>query len=245
MAKISGLSQKFYLVQTGANGVGSDISGDVGSIDTCVLTQADINDTGIDKTYMERLSGLQDANLSYTGFFNIASGGGFAVAKPLVGTDGAAIWATSSAEGADAYCVEGLIDTFPVNRANNGSLTLKPKILVDAGVAGWGRIAMNATDTSGTTHANIDGGASSSFGCAIFAILLGFTGTSVTLALQDSADDSSFAALSPALSLTFTGSGTGFAYAATTTTATLRQYFHIVTSGTFSSAQVVAAVIRY
>lgn len=241
MAKISGLGERFYLVQTGANGVGLDISGDVGSIDGCNTTLADMDDTGIDKSYHERLAGLVDADLSYTGFFNPTTS--FPLAKGLVGLDGAAIWATSAAEGAACFAMQGLIDTFPINRSNAGALTIKPKLISDAGVFGWGFVGMNATDTTPSTHATMDDGVQSTAGATLFAILLGFTGTSVTLTVKDSADNVTFTAVT-GLTVTFTGAGTGFAVASTADTATLREYVQIATTGTFSSAQVVAAVLR-
>lgn len=243
MAKISGLSEKFYLVQTGANGVGIDCSGDIGSIDSASLTMADIDATGIDKTYHERLPGLVDAQLGYTAHFNPATGASFPLERVLMGADGAAIWIAGSAIGSAAYAIQGLNDTLPVARSGAGQLTVKPRFLSDAGVAGWGFVLLNNTDTTGATHTAVDDGASSAFGAGLFVILLGLTGTNVTVTVEDSSDNVTFAAVT-GLTVTFTGSTTGYAYVETSGTATINRYVHVVTSGTFTSAQAVAVLLR-
>jgi hypothetical protein len=75
----------------------------------------------------------------------------------------------------------------------------------------------------------------SASGAQAYLQVTSFTGTSVTVAVQDSADNSTFAAVT---GLTFTAVTAAPAWQrlATAGTATLRRYVRVVTTGTFSSA---------
>jgi hypothetical protein len=80
-------------------------------------------------------------------------------------------------------------------------------------------------------------------GAQAYLQVTGFTGTSVTVAVQDSADNSTFAAVT---GLTFTAVTAAPAWArlATTGNATLRRYVRVVTTGTFSSATFAVVLDR-
>lgn len=75
----------------------------------------------------------------------------------------------------------------------------------------------------------------SAFGAQAYLQVTGFTGTSVTVAVQDSADNSTFTAVT---GLTFTAVTAAPAWQrlATAGNATLRRYVRVATTGTFSSA---------
>lgn len=75
----------------------------------------------------------------------------------------------------------------------------------------------------------------SAWGAQAYLQVTGFTGTSVTVAVQDSADNSSWAAVT---GLTFTAVTAAPAWQrlATAGSATLRRYVRAVTTGTFTSA---------
>jgi hypothetical protein len=80
-------------------------------------------------------------------------------------------------------------------------------------------------------------------GAQAYLQLTGFTGTSVTVAVQDSADNSTFTAVT---GLTFTAVTAAPAWQrlATAGNATLRRYVRAVTSGTFSSATFAVVLDR-
>ncbi len=246
ISKISGLGERLWLGNAAATGgVAFDISGDVGAIDTAEISMADIDATGIDKSYHERLVGLIDAKFGYTGFFNAGPGRNFTLLQSLVGGDAAAIWALGAAEGSLCYAIQGILTSFPVTRAANGSDTIKPTVEVDQGFAGFGVLGMNATpDTTPSSHTAINDGRASALGVTLFAELIALTGTDVTLTLFDSADGITFAAVSPAVAVTFTGTTAGYAVAASTLTAAVRQYVELRTTGTFTSATVIAGILR-
>lgn len=83
----------------------------------------------------------------------------------------------------------------------------------------------------------------SAFGAQAYLQVTGFTGTSVTAAVQDSADNATFAAVT---GLTFAAVTAAPAWQrlATAGNATLRRYVRVVTTGTFSSATFSCMVNR-
>lgn len=83
----------------------------------------------------------------------------------------------------------------------------------------------------------------SAFGAQAYLQVTGFAGTSVTVAVQDSADNSTFTAVT---GLTFTAVTAAPAWQrlATAGNATVRRYLRIATTGTFSNAVFAVALTR-
>lgn len=81
------------------------------------------------------------------------------------------------------------------------------------------------------------------FGAQAYLQVTQFAGTSVTVAVQDSADNASFTAVT---GLTFTAvtAAPAFQRLATANSATVRRYLRVATSGTFSSATFAVALNR-
>ncbi|HEY6494943.1 MAG TPA: hypothetical protein VIZ43_16840 [Trebonia sp.] len=81
------------------------------------------------------------------------------------------------------------------------------------------------------------------FGAQAYLQVTAFAGTSVTVAVQDSADNSSFAAVT---GLTFTAvtAAPNTQRLATANTATLRRYVRVATTGTFTSASFAVMLNR-
>ncbi|NUS54143.1 MAG: hypothetical protein HOV66_04675, partial [Streptomycetaceae bacterium] len=132
-------------------------------------------------------------------------------------------------------------------RAANGALTFA----IDAQSNGygleWGRLltAGLRTDTAATNGTGVDGTAQTAFGAQAYLQVTAFTGTDVTVKIQDSADNASFADVA------------GFAFSATTAAhttqriatsnaATIRRYLRAVTttSGGFTSVTFSVMVCR-
>ncbi len=158
MAKRAGLGQRLYAVQIGG-GPAYDFSGDVGSIDSASSMFGVLDDTGIDKSAMERLAGLGDGALAFTSFHNNAVGGAHAVLSVLNGLAVRSMWLGSAVEGELlAYVINGIQDAYPGTRAANGALTYKPAVKgYNGDFPDWGVNVANATDASGTiNHAAVD-----------------------------------------------------------------------------------------
>lgn len=88
------------------------------------------------------------------------------------------------------------------------------------------------TDTTATNGSSLDGGAATTFGAQMWLQMFAFTGTSVTIKIQDSADNSAWLDLSGA---TF-GAISAIGAARVAIAGTVRRYTRVVTTGTFSNA---------
>lgn len=229
MAKQSGLGQRFYIG-------GYDLSGDTGSASRIGGGPMPSECTGIDKSAYERFGLLRTGSIEWSSWFNPT--GAHPALSALPYTDVHLTWLTGTTQGDAAYSqVSKTVDYAPT-RAADGSMTIACVGLSNAYGGEWGQTltAGLRTDTTATSPATgLDTLASTSFGGQAYLQVTAFTGTSVTVAIQDSADNSTFAAVS------------GFSFAAVSAapaserlqlgaTATLRRYVRVVTTGTFTEA---------
>jgi hypothetical protein len=102
-------------------------------------------------------------------------------------------------------------------------------------------------DTTATNSTAVDYGAAAasvSFGWTAYLHVFAFTGTSVTVTLQDSADNSSFTALTGGAFTAATGR-TKQQLISSSATATVRRYVRVATSGTFTNADFAVNFVRY
>jgi hypothetical protein len=103
------------------------------------------------------------------------------------------------------------------------------------------------TDTAATTGTGIDTAASASFGGqAYLQVFAPFTGTDVTVKIQDSADNATFADVAGFSFTQITGGAPSAERIALGNTATLRRYLRAttVTTGGFSSLAFSVNVIK-
>lgn len=131
--------------------------------------------------------------------------------------------------------------------------------LVPPAGAVWGRICAEVVSTGGAsevhylddvtlsngTLASVNNGASSAFGMQAYLQDFGFaqaTGSDVTISLQDSADNVTFAALTGGGFTQITTSAVGTQRIATANTATVRQYVEVALATTGGYGQVSFAV---
>lgn len=120
MAKISGLSMAMTLQDSGA--VARTISNDVGDL-TSTISFGMQDDTGIDKSAIERLALLLDWKLSVKGFHNNTATTGI---HPVVSTGQTTARQTviTFPGGAGAtLTATGLIDSYAITRAQSAALT--------------------------------------------------------------------------------------------------------------------------
>jgi hypothetical protein len=239
MAKQSGLGDNFYVG-------GVNLSGDVASLESISLSRATINVTGIDKSANERIHGIKDGGFEFTSFFNPAAGQSFPVLKALPTTDVVCSYFRGTTIGNPAAsCVAKQIN-YDGQRSDSGEMTFKSAVMGNGYGLEWGRMLTDGirTDTTATSPATgIDTLASASFGGQAYLHVFAFTGTSVTVKIQDSADNSSFADISP--SLVFVAATTvGAQRISVANTTTIRRYVRVITSGTFSNAQFAVNFVK-
>lgn len=234
MAKQSGLGDALIVG-------GNLISGDINAVDKIAGGPTAELFTGIDKSAVERQGLLKDGSIDFTAFYNdTASTGAHAVLKPLPLTDTLVTYLRGTTLGGQAACLTAKQVNYDPTRAANGMLTFKVSSVGDGFGLEWGLqlTAGMRTDTVATNGTGLDYGAVSTlFGMQAYLQITSVVGTSVTVKIQDSADNVTFADVT---GLAFTavtpGAAPTFQRLATANNATIRRYTRAITTGTFSSA---------
>jgi hypothetical protein len=237
MAKQSGLGDRLFVS-------GYDYSGDIGSVQSVRGGPAAMDVTGIDKSGFERIGGTRDGGLDFTAWFNDAAGQSHARLSLLPTTDQIVTYFRGTVIGSPAAsCVAKQVN-YDGTRAQDGALTHVVNAVANGYGVEWGLqlTAGKRTDTTATSPATgLDGAASSSNGGQAYLHVFSFAGTSVTVTLQDSADNSNFAAIGGGVSFT---AATGITSERIAFTGTLRRYVRAITTGTFTSAVFAVQLTR-
>lgn len=244
MAKQSGLGDQLYID-------GVNVSGDIGSISKINGGPKALDYTGIDKLGFERLGGERDGGLGFSAWFNPGLTPAEHVTLKTLPTADRVVsyFRGSTLGGACASCVAKQIN-YDGKRPADGSFSFEVEALANAFGLEWGYqltpgIRADTTATNGTgVDMTYDAVVSWAFGWQAYLQVFSFTGTSVTIQLQDSADNVSFANL-----------GSGGAFTAVTAvgaqrlqapgaTDTVRRYARVITSGTFSQCSFAVQFVR-
>lgn len=244
MAKQGGMGDRLYVD-------GFNISGDVGSVSSIHGGPAPGDVTAIDKSAFERIGLLFDGGISFNSFFNpenvATPKGAFQVLKTLPLADRIVTYNAGAVLGNPAAsCISKQVN-YDGTRGADASLSFATDAQANAYGCIWGEqlTAGPRTDTTATNGTAIDFGAVSTlFGAYVFLHVFAVTGTSVTVTVQDSADNATFL---PVTGLAFTavvGGANGAQFLATSPTATIRRYVRVVTTGTFSNAQFAVNFVR-
>jgi hypothetical protein len=234
--KQSGLGQRFYVG-------GFDLSGDTGSASRIGGGQSPIELTGIDKFAYERVGGLRTGSIEWSSWFNPTNAHLALSALPFA--DVALTWLTSTTLGDPAAsCTVKQIDYAPT-RGQDGSMAIAVVGMSNGFGLEWGQslTAGLRTDTTATNGTGVDTLASASFGGQAYLQVTAFTGTSVVIKIQDSADNATFADVT-SFAFTTVATAPTSERLALTATATLRRYLRVITTGTFSSVSFVVNVVK-
>lgn len=241
MAKQSGLGDNFYIAEF-------NVSGDINSLGGISAPTATLESTAIDKYGMERLYAHRDGHVEGTSYFNPSAGKAHAAFSTLPRTDRVVTYARGTTLGNPAFSMVAKQIDYNGTRADDGSFTFNFTADANSFGADWGRLltAGPRTDTAATNGSSVDfGTGSTSFGLQMYVHLFAFTGTSVTIKLQESSDN---AVGDPFADVT--GATTGALSSAqavrvqTARNLTVERYLRVVTTGTFSNAQFVVVVNR-
>jgi hypothetical protein len=239
MSKQTGLGDNFFVA-------GVDLSGDTRELGKVGGGNEPIETTGINKSAKERLGGHRDGGIDWTSYYNpAASAAAHATLKGLPTADVIVTYCRGTSLGSPAACCVAKQLNYDGSRDNSGEFTLEVSSVANAYGLEWGDqlTAGKRTDTAATNGTGLDTTASLSFGAqAYLHVFTGFTGTSVTVKVQDSADNVTFADIT---GLTFTAAtGVTSERLATTNTATIRRYVRAITTGTFSSATFSVVLVK-
>ncbi|TDC63878.1 hypothetical protein E1258_09540 [Micromonospora sp. KC207] len=242
MTKSSGLGARLYVA-------GSDLSGDVGSLSRIGGGPAPRDVTGINKSAYERIGGLRDGGIDYQAWFNPAVGAAHDVLSALPRTDQVTTYCHRATIGSPAACCVAKQIGYDPTRAADGSLTVAVQTQANGYGLEWGTLATAATrtDTAATNGASIDLGAAGSFGLQAYLHVLAFTGTDVTIKLQQSSDDGGGDAFADVTGGGFTQVTGGAPLAERIQTArgqAVERYLRVVTTttGGFTSLEFVVVV---
>lgn len=241
MAKQTGLGDQLFIG-------GFDIGGDVSAIGSLSTPRETLPSTGITKSANERLFGKRDGMAEFTTYFNKASGQQHLALRGLPRTDVHVMYLRGTTLGDESIGMVGKQLNYDPTRGDDGSLTFGVYVQANAFGLDWCRqlTAGRRTDTTATNGASIDTLASAAFGFQAYLQVFSVTGTSVTVTLEDSADNVSFAAITAGAftAVTSAAAPTAQRIQSTSDTATVRRYIRAVTSGTFSDAQFAVSVCK-
>ena len=247
MAGSSGLGANAYIG-------GYDLSGDIGSVPSVGGGPAALEVTAINSSAVERVYGLRDGQLQFNSWFNPAVAQQHAVFSPLPSTDVVAqvAFRASSSFAIGDECVQliGKQINYQPSRQADGSLAFTIDMHANGYGLEWGNLltAGKRTDSAATNGSSWDdlAGAptSTAFGMSAYVQLFSFSGTSVTITVQDSADNVSFAGITGLATSALTAAPAAVRLA-TSSTATIRRYLRVATTGTFSNAVFVVSVTRH
>jgi hypothetical protein len=234
VAKQSGLGDALHIA-------GFNASGDIQQLQQIGGGPALLNFTGIDKSAYERKGGLRDGRFEMTTFFNHDSVTPATHEKlsALPRTDVVLTYCRGTALGDPAASLVGKQVNYDPSRADDGMLTFGVSAQANGYGIAWGRqlTAGVRTDTAATNGTGIDTTASADFGGQAYLQAFSFVGTDVTVKIQDSADNVSFADVAGFAFTQITG-GTPLAERiALGNTVTIRRYVRAVTvtTGGFTS----------
>jgi len=185
VAKSSGLGDAFYIG-------GYDLSGDTQDLGEVAGGFTPLLSTTIEMSAVARqIGGKRDGRMSWASFFNDAAGRAHPVLSALPTTDRIASYYRGTALGGQAFCLNGKQINYDGARGEDGGFMLAVNAQGNAYGGEWGRTLTlgKRTDTAATNGTGVDFAAASSFGLQAYLQVFAFTGTDVTVKLQESSDN--------------------------------------------------------
>jgi hypothetical protein len=242
MAKQSGLGDQLFIG-------GFDIGADTSAIGNLSTPRATLPSTGITASANERIFGERDGMAEFTTYFNPGPVGGpldneHKALRTLPLTDTQVMYLRGAGIGNDAFAMTAKQINYDPTRGDDGSFTFNVSAEANAFGADWALqlTAGKRSDTTATNGAGLDTTASLAFGFQAYLQVFSFTGTSVTIQLQDSADNVSFANLTDGQFTVVSAAPTFERIQSSSATATVRRYLRVITSGTFSQCTFAVAI---
>lgn len=240
MTKQTGLGDNLYVA-------GYNVSGDINSLGKISGGPAMLDVTDITQSAHSRLGGLRTGEIDFTSYFDPATGFEHDALSGLPRTDVHVLYCRGTTQGNPGAAMVAKQIGYDGKRAKDGSFTFDVTAQSNGYGLEWGTLltAGIRTDTTGTNGTAWDQTtASTSFGWQAYAQVFSVAGTSVTLTIQDSANNSTWANLSGAAFTAVNAGSRGFQRLAGGSTDTVRRYLRVVSSGTFSSASFAVLFVR-
>lgn len=244
MAKSSGLGHGLIVA-------GVQLAGDTASY-AVRGGPALLNITGIDKSAYERVGGLLDGALDSEVFLNDAASRAHVTLSTLPTTDKIVTAYFGTAIGSSFASIVSKQLDYGATRGSDGAVIFsvpRPGNGFSVEMGGGGEDGLLTaglrTDTAATNGTSLDGGAATTTGWSAYLQVIAFDGTDVTMTIEDSANNTDFAAVT----------GAAFTQVADVTAeriasaagATLRRYVRVATttSGGVTSVEFLVALCRH
>lgn len=241
MSKQSGLGDNLYIA-------GYDLSGDISALPNIGGGPAVQDVTGIDKSAMQRIGLLRDGRMQMATFFNPAVGQAHPRLASLPTTDVILSYFRGTTAGGQSACMVAKQANYDGTRADSGEFTFTVEALANGYGLEWCRsmTAGKRTDTTATNGSSVDfTTGSTTFGLQAYLHVFAFTGTSVTVKLQESSDNGVGDAFADVTGGAFTAAtGITSQRIATSSSQTVERYLRVVTTGTFTNAIFAVSVNR-
>lgn len=247
MGKQSGLGDNLYIS-------GYNLSGDIGSLGKIGGGPKLIDVTGIDKSAIERIGAQRDGNIDYSAFFNPSVGQAHPRLSALPTADQIVTYCRGTTIGNASACLVAKQLNYDGKRGTDGSFPLDIATAANGYGLEWGQqlTAGQRTDTAAGNGLGVDFGLGSgpgftgpaNFGLQAYLHVFAVTGTSVTVKLQESADNGT----DPWTDVV----GGGFTAATgitsqrieTARAQTVKRWLRAVSVGTFTNAVFAVTAIR-
>lgn len=243
MGKGNGLGDQVYIG-------GYNVGGDIQQLQRIYGGPAALDYTDITQKGFDREPGNRDGGFEMGVYFDPATGALHDVASPLPRTDTLATYhhvmgAAAALGDPAASCVVQQTD-YAWSRNQDGGLIGTLPFVADGYGLEWGVLATPGIKTDGAAGngASVDLGSVSpgAFGLQMYLHLFAFTGTSVTVKLQSSTDNSVFNDITGA---TFAAASTAHTWQRVAVTGqAVNRYVRAVSVGTFSNAQYLVQFTR-
>lgn len=241
MSKQSGLGDQLFIG-------GYDIGADVSAIGNLSTPRETLPSTGITKFANERLFGKRDGHAEFTTYFNKATDQEHAALKGLPRTDVHVMYLRGTDLGGESLGMVGKQLNYDPTRGDDGSLTFGVNIEANAYGLDWltQLTAGKRTDTAASNGTGVDFLAATAFGFQAYLQVFSFTGTSVTVKLQESSDNGVGDAWADVSGGAFTAATgrTAQRIQSVSDTLAVERYLRVVTTGTFSSAVFAVGVCK-
>lgn len=241
MAKGSGMGDQLYVD-------GIDLGGDINSLQNVGGGNTPLNMTDITQSAMARLGGKRTGGLDFTSYFDPAAGKSHASFSALPTTDRIVTYGHGVVAGnPSANCNSKQIN-YDGNRADDGSFLLAVSAQSNSFGLEWatqltaGKLTQGAAgNVTGVDQLTASAGA---FGLQIYVHLFAFTGTSITIKLQESNDGGAdpYTDLTGATTAALTVAPTAVRVA--TGLITCKRFIRAVSVGTFSNAVFLVSAVR-
>lgn len=224
---------------------GFDASGDIGAVNRVGGGPATLDQTGINKFAMERIGGRRDGGIDYTAFFNPGVGGAHAKLSLLPTTDVLMTYVRGATLGGPVACCMAKQLNHDGTRADDGAMSFAGATQGNGYGLEWcqGLTAGQRTDTAATNGTTVDLlTGPTEFGLQAYLHVFAFTGTSVTVTVEESDDGVDWSAVTGGAFTAATG--VTHERIATARDQTVQRYLRAITTGTFTNAVIAVAVNR-